>query len=35
VLKATYFQVEEKALRDAKIIESACGGKGYNKTLSV
>lgn len=34
VLNALYFQIEEKALKDARIIESACGGKGYNTTLS-
>ncbi len=33
-LKALYFQGEEQASKDARIIESACGGKGYNKTLS-
>tara|TARA_Y100000031_G_scaffold137809_1_gene163205 strand:- start:692 stop:1339 length:648 start_codon:yes stop_codon:yes gene_type:complete len=34
VLNALYFQIEEKAIKDDKIIESACGGKGYNATLS-
>ncbi len=34
VLNALYFQNEEKALKDARIIEGACGGKGYNATLS-
>ena len=31
-LNAMYFQVKEKALRDAGFIESACGNKEYNKT---
>jgi hypothetical protein len=33
-LKAAYFQIEEKAMKDSKIIESACGGKdNINETI--
>ena len=34
VLNALYFQIEEKALKDGSVIESSCGGKGYNTTLA-